>query len=806
MEGGELNSNNASFFSGAFVGALQAIFKSVKVMNNYADKFCAGVFSSVVPIFGNNENKFSSDNEDYYGTTIDGCSFIDNNGEALVLQNMENILTGQITISNNTSNNSCFNDAPKNTTHNSNLLLLKNNSVEAPYETYIKLGSTFSKTENIGFNIAEVVDWDFDKFTLKHTEDRFTSGYNPSGLGLVYKDFSYEGYDGQAVWGSSTEPDVGENYEIWVARDHKHTWTYEYNDNNFLAWCNDPDCEHHDKSSALVTSLISENSIYDGKPHPAKLSNNNYYYYTWVNPDPFLYRDLNIEESKLTKEEPVESGNYISVLKIDGSHSISSYFEIRRASLEPSMVQELKLEFVYDGQLKQPKFNVYDGSWCLDDSLFYFDDTQATDAGSYQISAIYKSTNSNKVLTNASYSGQITVNWKIDKGTIQLINNPTLGNDFTYDLVEHDLLASKPEFNFANLLVKYGTTKDDYSTYPPDDKWVDDYSSLKGVEVGYYYVWIKVDATDNYDSFGPLLIMADETHPAKVSCDGAYYNISVESGNKVLIVDYCTPEQEPDIEEAGDNAGFIPLNYEYKNAAQVPWNNYMSDIQAFKFGDSINTWLDKFGFKYMSNWFNGATLLKSIQVEDDTVFDRFEVSANVFTDCKSLVGGNGTVYNPSKTDLRMAKFDYAGQEGYLAWGVYFDYNFNGPEIETVQGQIIPEGKPLTVTGINNYFAPASPVWAGHVFLGWRLGSPYDGPLIASNSIFDTSTLEGAEHTFFAVWDSADDPSPTPSDIFDTYNSNTFDSNYILIMFLLVTSFSSLVVMIIKLRRSSLRNF
>lgn len=49
------------------------------------------------------------------------------------------------------------------------------------------------------------------------------------------------------------------------------------------------------------------------------------------------------------------------------------------------------------------------------------------------------------------------------------------------------------------------------------------------------------------------------------------------------------------------------------------------------------------------------------------------VGTNTFNNCSSLIGGNGTAYNSSKTDASMCHVDREGQEGYFTYNKATDY-------------------------------------------------------------------------------------------------------------------------------------
>lgn len=429
IEGGQISENHAAFFSGAIATTCTSTFKSITINNNSANTFCGGLFASAIPILNSNTYDNSNDYE-IFTSTIDGCKIFDNEGEGLVMQCQKNILDGNLKINNNTTKHSCFNDAP-NVEHNSNLLLLKNNNASFEFEPFIEIGASFNHDENIGFNIGGIENSSLANFKLKHLSERLTNNYNPSGQGLVYKDFSYEGYEGMAIWGDQEITDTNENTEIWVNRNHKHNWNFDYQSDSFLAWCDDPDCEHHNKETAIKTLISAENATYDGKPHPANF-NKDFYLYTWTTPKNILYNDLNIDNSPFVEDEPIEAGNYIATIQINNSllnpHSISCNYEIRRNALEPEMVHANQLEFEYDGTEKQPSFSIYDGSWYLNDSLNFYGDLQATEPGDYQIIVSQISNKSNSL---GAYSGSLTINWKISGSPSPIPDPVNPGTDVT---------------------------------------------------------------------------------------------------------------------------------------------------------------------------------------------------------------------------------------------------------------------------------------------------------------------------------------------------------------------------------------
>lgn len=67
----------------------------------------------------------------------------------------------------------------------------------------------------------------------------------------------------------------------------------------------------------------------------------------------------------------------------------------------------------------------------------------------------------------------------------------------------------------------------------------------------------------------------------------------------------------------------------------------------------------------MSSMFKGASQLQTITVSNNFVTTNVTTDSNMFLDCTSLVGGNGTVYSSSHIDKTYARIDTAGTPGYF---------------------------------------------------------------------------------------------------------------------------------------------
>ena len=82
------------------------------------------------------------------------------------------------------------------------------------------------------------------------------------------------------------------------------------------------------------------------------------------------------------------------------------------------------------------------------------------------------------------------------------------------------------------------------------------------------------------------------------------------------------------------------------------------------------TTLDVTGFDVsnvtsMANMFNGCSNLTTIYCNDDWKEGRSRTSSNMFYNCTSLVGGNGTTYSLGFVSINYAHPDVAGNPGYF---------------------------------------------------------------------------------------------------------------------------------------------
>ena len=100
-------------------------------------------------------------------------------------------------------------------------------------------------------------------------------------------------------------------------------------------------------------------------------------------------------------------------------------------------------------------------------------------------------------------------------------------------------------------------------------------------------------------------------------------------------------------------------------------NGYGGGVGAMFYGCSSLVELDlsSWCFRYMSmdGMFQGCSSLKTVYVGSCWQSDYLSTSENVFKDCTSIVGGNGTAYNASHADSEYARIDKDGKPGYFTW-------------------------------------------------------------------------------------------------------------------------------------------
>ena len=106
----------------------------------------------------------------------------------------------------------------------------------------------------------------------------------------------------------------------------------------------------------------------------------------------------------------------------------------------------------------------------------------------------------------------------------------------------------------------------------------------------------------------------------------------------------------------------------------------------------------------MSSMFYSCRALRTIYVSDSWNTAKVTSSSGMFTNCTSLVGGNGTKYSRSYTDKTYARIDTASAPGYLSEKPYklkTGLAFNALIPETTTAIVFTdEVKPSSATAID----------------------------------------------------------------------------------------------------------
>ena len=141
---------------------------------------------------------------------------------------------------------------------------------------------------------------------------------------------------------------------------------------------------------------------------------------------------------------------------------------------------------------------------------------------------------------------------------------------------------------------------------------------------------------------------------------------------------FCECESLTSIKMAGIDISFVyDMNSMFRGCTSLTsldmsWFNISSvgdTAYMFMFCDSLKT-LDLSGFdtssaSLMSGMFDGCSSLETIIVSDKWNIEDVSYTDRMFSDCNALIGGNGTVYDSTKTDKEYARIDTADAPGYL---------------------------------------------------------------------------------------------------------------------------------------------
>ena len=140
----------------------------------------------------------------------------------------------------------------------------------------------------------------------------------------------------------------------------------------------------------------------------------------------------------------------------------------------------------------------------------------------------------------------------------------------------------------------------------------------------------------------------------------------------------------------------ISVNLSSFDVSKVVVFNYMFDgCQSLKYLD-----LSSFSPKnadHMSGMFVGCELLRTIYVSELWTTGTLVSSSNMFKDCVSLCGGNGTSYSMAHLDAQYARVDAGGKPGYLSMrynsglGISSDKRLSGDTALDTMNAIVDEG-------------------------------------------------------------------------------------------------------------------
>lgn len=374
---------------------------------------------------------------------------------------------------------------------------------------------------------------------------------------------------------------------------------------------------------------------------------------------------------------------------------------------------------------------------------------------------VYKSGNVLPVMNFARWSGEtVTFVAQWTEVVPEVTTKPVKGDDFWFDTNSHELFSVAGEAVGGILEYNYGINQSEY----PTDTWVDNVSNSVAWEPGTYYLWYRLVDKSGAVLVEPTLLVDDLGNLETVTgySAAAYYNTADKSLTISGFVDYTDKNLY----------GFLPRGLEItadKMAEYLPWNSIMGTMQHVKIDASLSDWLEEYnGTKaYMTNWFNGAENVIDIVADDEMFYDDGVIKvqgSDVFVNCKSLIGGNGTTFaNKKDTGLTYLYNDYVDvtrtvtdHEGYLTpttgLNVKYDYNGGSGEPETpLTNQKVNFSHHFTVTGYNSTFA-AEPTKDGFEFAGWKYNDTtyYTGNNVSA--LFPTKEDPITEITLVAQWE------------------------------------------------------
>ena len=111
--------------------------------------------------------------------------------------------------------------------------------------------------------------------------------------------------------------------------------------------------------------------------------------------------------------------------------------------------------------------------------------------------------------------------------------------------------------------------------------------------------------------------------------------------------------------------GLVCANAKYNAIQCNPWADYNKQVARVTIAPDMAT-LAAVNTNY---WFYACSALKTVLVDADWTLPKSGLSGlSTFYNCKAIVGGNGTAYDPGKTGYAMMRVDTAGAAGYLTAG------------------------------------------------------------------------------------------------------------------------------------------
>ncbi len=176
------------------------------------------------------------------------------------------------------------------------------------------------------------------------------------------------------------------------------------------------------------------------------------------------------------------------------------------------------------------------------------------------------------------------------------------------------------------------------------------------------------------------------------------------------------------------NAGFMFADCEYVTSLDLSSFN-TSNVEA------------------MDNMFAGCTRLETITVSENFVTTSITENnrdTNMFSNCTALVGGNGTVFDSTKTDSEYARIDgLNGRAGYFTYDGYV-LIFDALDGDSSPDAMLSKDKDFNIPSNQ----PSHTVYETARFLGWGI----DDKIYNSGDVYSFVSDSPASATLSAVFD------------------------------------------------------